>query len=175
MNGSPAPLEHALEVVAARPAVLLGHDRVVPVEADQLAVLVAQQLAPVAVEQLDGLVDPQDEQDRPGDVEVVLRAGLGELALGDVDHHALGVQRAAGDVAHDRVALPHPLDGAVGRDQAVLAVELDLVLERAHLLHQHELAVVGVQALGPQLRLGDPALGGESEQRLDLRRDVRER
>ena len=32
-------------------------------------------------------------------------------------------------VAHDRVALPHPLDRAVGRDHAVLAVVLDLVLK----------------------------------------------
>ena len=128
--------EHALEVVAARRAVVLGDDGVVPVLADQLPVLVAEQLAAVAVEQLDGLVGAQDEQDRARHVEVVLRAVLGELALGDVDHHALGVRRAAVVVAHDRVALPHPLDRAVGGDQAVLAVELDLVLERAHLLHR---------------------------------------
>jgi hypothetical protein len=78
-------------------------------------------------------------------------------------------------IAHDRVALPHPPDRAVGRDHAVLAVVLGLVLEGAHLLHQHELAVGRVQALGPQIRLGDPALGREAEQLLDLGRDVRKR
>ena len=86
--------QHAREVVAPRGAVLLGDDGVVPVAADQLAVLVAEQLAAVAVEQLDGLVGAQDEQDRARDVEVVLGARLGELALGDVDHHALAAARA---------------------------------------------------------------------------------
>ena len=98
--------------VAPGLAVVLGDDGVVPVPADQLAVLVAEQLAAVAVEQLDGLVGAQDEQDRAGDVEVVLGARLGQLALGDVDHHALGVRGAAVVVADDRVALPDPHDAS---------------------------------------------------------------
>ena len=168
----------ALEVGPPPGAVLLGDDDVVPVAAEQVALAVAEQLAAVAVEQVDRLVGAQDQQDRAGDVEVVLGARLGELARGDVDQQALAGHRPPGVVAHDRVALPHPDDAAVGPDQAVLAVgapALIRVLERPALLLEHLLAVLGVQALEPQLVLGHEALGGEAEQVLDLRRHVLER
>ena len=143
----------ALEGGPPRGAVLLGDDDVVPVAADQVAVAVAEQLAAVAVEQIDRLIGAQDEQDRPGHVEVVLRARLGQLAVGDVEEDALRVIGPAGVVADDRVVVPHPDDAPVGGDQPVLAVEGASLRVAATLLAEHALAVAGMQALRPQLRL----------------------
>ena len=102
----------------------------------------------------------------------LLEALLGQLALGDVEHHPLE-QRMAVVVASDRdrlvadphlasVARPHPVFGAEGR-LAVLA---------RRPLGEDALRVVGVDELRPQERVPE-LLGGVAEHLLDLRADVR--
>ena len=100
--------QRALEVGPPPGAILLGDDDVVPVAADQVALAVADQLAAVAVEQVDRLVGAQDEQDRAGDVEVVLGARLGELARGDVDQQALAGLAAGRRRRARRCRAPRP-------------------------------------------------------------------
>ena len=105
----------------------------------------------------------------------LLQPRLGELAVGDVDHHALGVRGPPGRVAHDRRPLPEPHDGAVGGDHPVLGVERGLLGVGAALAVEHARAVLRVQPGGPQALVGDPGLGREAEQPLDLGRDEAQR
>ena len=133
---------------------------------------VAREHAPV------GAVDQQALLQRVHDAAVALLAlrqrRLGDPRGGDVGDDPLRQVRRADLVADHRVALPHPHDAAVGGDHAVLAVERLLLAEGVARLGDHAVAVVGVDVLLPHAGVAEPALGGEAEQLLDLRRDVAE-
>jgi hypothetical protein len=172
-----------LEGGARAGAVLLRHGALEPVLAEQLARVVAEHVAPVAVEHRDRAAGIEQEQDRPRDIEIGLRAvalraqrllgllqpRLRGLERRDVDHHALARGRAPGlRVAQDRLALPQPAHAPVGGDHPELDLEVALGRERPLLGLPHPVAVVGVDAAAPELGLVDPRRRRVAEQRLDL-------
>ena len=101
--------------------------------------------------------------------------GLRAAQLGDVDEHALGVQRPVGRVAHDRLLVEQVHDRAVGGHEAVLEVDRDLLARVARELLDDPVAVAGVHHGGPELRVLGPALRRIARERLDLRADVADR
>ena len=118
-----SPRTSALRSGAARAArSSSGDDDVVePVRADQLAARVAEQLAAVAVEQVDRPVGVAGRAGRAGDVEVATARGRArDSRTVIVDQHAL--RRAGRPRAAIVSTVPHPDDAAVGCDQPVLAV-----------------------------------------------------
>ena len=98
--------------------------------------------------------------------------GLGVLLLGHVVHHALQVERAPA-VVRERLGLfVDPDDAAVLADDPVLAVHPGFAVQEPHLGVERELAVLGQDALAPQVGLARPLVGRESQDRFDLRADV---
>ena len=94
------------------------------------------------------------------------------MAGRDVDHVALRVERIPGLVAHPDGDVVHPHDPAVARDHPVLPVEH--VAGAVHLreLAEDVVAVVGMEHLAEEVRVGHPLLGRVAGELLDLRADV---
>ena len=106
-----------------------------------------------------------------------LRPALGERLLRDVagrhvDHVALRVERVAGLVPHADGDVVDPHDPAVLRDQPVLPVEHVAGHVGVGELAEDVIAVVGVEHLAEEVRVGHPLLGRVSGELLDLRADV---
>src|SRR5207245_686907 len=86
---------------------------------------------------------------------------LGPFPLRDVDHHATEPGGVVPFPHHGHlVSQPH--HPAVGRDHAVLEV-VPALLGRFFTELHHRLAIVRVQVLLPESRVGDPALRRMSE------------
>ena len=98
-----------------------------------------------------------------------LELELGELAIGDVEHHAVPA-RAVLLVGqqHGFVAHPHDLPVAVEHPVFVGRARLGQLL----LAGEHELAILGVDLARPQADVGEPFLGREAEDRLGAFADV---
>ena len=95
---------------------------------------------------------------------------LRQLALGDIGEDSLEAGRAV--LTDDPASLiPHPHDVPVAVQEAVLVVEQPGHLGIALVAHDLR-AIVRVDALQPQRRVGHPLRGRVSEHRLDLRADV---
>ena len=97
---------------------------------------------------------------------------LGVLALADVDHHALPVQKTGRLVAADRRMLAHPDDVPVLVDHSVLGVQLGQIRARLCVRSCTPVAIVGVEDLEPQLVLVQPRCELVAKKILDLRADV---
>jgi hypothetical protein len=97
------------------------------------------------------------------------------LAGADVEQIPLREELSALGVLHHEALVLHPHRPAVARDQPVLGLEQ---LARAvAVLNEGEdaLAVVRVEQLGEELRIGEPFVDGVAEQRLHLRAGVERR
>ena len=90
----------------------------------------------------------------------------------EVDDDALAVDRASVAVADDRLAVPHPADGAVAVDHAVLGVEPALGGVVLVDLPRDPLAVVRMDGGEPVVGGPEEVLGRQAGELLDLRADV---
>ncbi len=127
-----------------------------------------QQRAGVARLVLDRLQVDDGGQSLHDRAEALLGAApllLDQLLLRDVDHEAAQERRAAFDVADDVAEVAEPHDRAVPRDHPVLGVEAPAGRGRAHELGDRALPVVGMDAIGPERRVGEPFLGRVAEDR----------
>jgi hypothetical protein len=151
-------------------ALPLGCEDVEDIAADQLPLLIAQQVVSRAVHHEDAAVGSDEDHDRPSDIEVLARAVallaqrvLGAALLGDVVEDTLREQRPPVGIAHDGVLLVDPDDAPVARHHAVLDVEFLDGLEDALLLGGDAFAVVGVQQAVPEVLVGDQLFGCVAE------------
>jgi hypothetical protein len=99
-----------------------------------------------------------------GALDRLLRFLLG----GDVDHHALPLQRVAVRITHQGRVVADPHDLAVCADQPVLAAPRIAGGRVQIVRRQLDLSVVGVQDLHPHVLLVEPFLHRVAEQVLDL-------
>ena len=140
---------------------------------DQLARPEAEQLERLALRHREDAVRVDREQDhrRGFDDRGHLRLrdpqlGLRAAQLGDVDEHALGVQRPAGRVAHDHLLVEQVHDRAIlGGHEAVLEVDRDLLARMARELLDDPVVVGGGRRGGAELPVLGPALGRVARER----------
>ena len=105
------------------------------------------------------------------ELELFVRGGKCHLGLsfrGDVDHHALPSRGIARAIAQQRRLVAHPHNVALRGDQPVLAKPGIAGRGVQVVGGELDLAVVGVEHLGPHVRLVEPFLHGVAEQVLDL-------
>ena len=101
-----------------------------------------------------------------------LELGLGLLLLGDVRHHPVPALDA-GLIEDQQRVVAHPDDVPVAVQQPVLGrPDRRFTDDDPALLLDYVGAIVGVQAVGPQLGIVAPLLGRVAEDRLDLGADV---
>ncbi len=89
----------------------------------------------------------------------------------DVEHDALPRRGVARLVADQPRLVPYPHDPAVARDQSVLLDPRFARLVVQVMGRELDLAIVGMQQLGPDVRLVQPLLSRVAEQGLHLRAD----
>ncbi len=98
-----------------------------------------------------------------------LELALGELAVGDVQHHAVPARAAllVGE-QHGFVAHPHGPPVAVEHPVFVGRARLGQLL----LAGEHELAILGVHLASPEATVAQPVLGRKAKDRLGTLADV---
>ena len=84
---------------------------------------------------------------------------LRHLLIGHVDHEAAEPRRVPSFVVHDVDEVADPDRGAVGAEEAVLHVVVVAARDRGAAEGDRGRAVVGVDVVAPELRVGDPILG----------------
>ena len=97
---------------------------------------------------------------------------LGRLARRDVEDHALDQPRLTLLVLDRIRLLEHPLDRAVLVHHAVLVVQGRVLFERLLVLLPGPVEILGVDVLAPAVRVGQPLVGVDAEQRDHLRAHV---
>ena len=93
----------------------------------------------------------------------LLETRLGHLLVGDVDHQAAEPRGVPTLVLDDVDEVADPRDGAVGGDEAVLDVVVVAACDGGATERDRGRAVVGVDVVAPELRVGDPVLGPVAE------------
>ena len=116
--------------------------------------------------------DGRNVRDQAAELLLARLERLGGLALlARVEQVALAVERTTALVGDRHALVEDRHDGAVGRDQPVLAEEVLVARAGALGLRLDPALVLRVQEGRDELRLGEPAIGREAEQLLDLRAD----
>ena len=139
----------------------------------------ADELEAAALDEGDVAVGVERGEDHRRDGDDALELALGRLERllrlahrREVDHDALAVHGTPLAVADDRLAVPHPADGAVAVDHAVLGLEPALGVVVLVDLLRDPLAVLRMDHVEPVLGGSQEVLGGQAGELLDLRADV---
>ena len=97
---------------------------------------------------------------------------LGILALRDVEHHALEVERFTRGTVHDDRAVAEPQHATVAGDEPVLERERLADGASLHVRGHGSVAVIGVEMRLPQVGVLHVLRGRDPQQRFDLRTHV---
>ena len=103
------------------------------------------------------------------------RARLQGLAVGDLHHEPADQHRDARHVAHGVPQVTEPHVGPVARAEPVLLVEPAALARDADEPLQHALAILGMQAVGPEVGVGEPLGRAPAQELLGALGDERER